>query len=111
LELFVALRKGELIDLLTHFGITINRKTLDQAVFLLKIFDLVGEGQYGRTDYILSKFRREAFIDFDSYDNSTQPFDRGRFQIKVLEAIRADRWRRNFLPPALQKLASEVDSK
>ncbi|AIY43872.1 putative inner membrane protein [Collimonas arenae] len=111
LELFVALKKGELIDLLSHFGISINRKALDQAVFLLKIFDLIDEGKYGKTDYILSKFRRETFIDFDSYANSAHPFDRGRFQIKVLEAIRADRWRRSFLPPALQKLASEADPK
>jgi len=101
-ELFVVLKKPEIVSLLQHFNIKINKQELEQAIFLLELFDLIRLGNYSNTSFLVSKFRKDQFLDFDSTDPK-KPFVRERFQISIFKKINKNISTSHFLPSEIKE--------
>ena len=90
-ELFGAVTKKELKDLVEHVGIELSPQRFNQIVNQLKLFDLIALPNKGIQNYFIApeKSKRENYLNYVA--TTGQPnFDRARFKLKIFPLLKKD---------------------
>lgn len=90
-ELFGALTKKELKNLLDHIGITLEPGRFGQIVNQLKLFELVVVPKTGIQSYLIAppKNKRENYLNYVALTGQPN-FDRARFKLKVFSMLKLE---------------------
>lgn len=93
-DLFRALLKKEILQLLDFFGIAVDPHRFSQMIWQLKLFELIKEVQvYGNTYFVAIKKLDHQFLDYQS-SKLDRPFSRQGFKAQVWSALFQDQKRK-----------------
>lgn len=93
-DLFRALLKSEILQLLDFFKISVDPNRFSQMIWQLKLFELIKEVQiYGKTYFVAIKKLDHQFLDYKS-SHQDKSFSRQGFKAQVWSALHNDQKRK-----------------
>lgn len=93
-DLFRALNKSEIDDLLRFMQVSVSHTNLKQMLWQLKLFGLLKSDQvYGVTYYVAVKREDHQFLDYAASADATKAFSRTGFKVLVNDALKSDQKR------------------
>lgn len=94
-DLLVITKEAELLDVTTHFGLSLDQVSLHRSLQLLQFFGLIRIAQRGLEKFYVHIRHSEA--PWINYKGASERFDRSRFKITCIELAEGDRRRKSIM--------------